>query len=84
MDIAGKTGTAENPHGRDHGWFVAYGPFGNPNIVVAVIVEQGGYGSQSAVPIGKKIIEAAFGIADPSAVTKEESKAEEMKRNGGH
>ena len=46
VDIAGKTGTAENPHGRDHGWFVAYGPFGNPNIVVAVIVEQGGFGSQ--------------------------------------
>lgn len=54
VDIAGKTGTAENPHGRDHGWFVAYGPFDNPNIVVAVIVEQGGYGSQSAVSIGKK------------------------------
>ncbi len=84
VDIAGKTGTAENPHGRDHGWFVAYGPFDNPNIVVAVIVEQGGYGSQSAVPIGKKIIEAAFGIADPSTVAKEESKVEAMKKTGGH
>ena len=65
VDIAGKTGTAENPHGKDHGWFVAYGPFNNPNIVVAVIVENGGYGSQSAVPIGKKIIEAAFGLDQP-------------------
>ena len=45
VDIAGKTGTAENSQGRDHGWFVAYGPFDNPNIVVAVIVEQGGFGS---------------------------------------
>ncbi|WP_033169902.1 penicillin-binding protein 2 [Selenomonas sp. ND2010] len=62
IDIAGKTGTAENSHGRDHGWFVAYGPFDNPNIVVAVIVEQGGFGAQSAVPIGRKILEAAFGI----------------------
>ena len=62
IDIAGKTGTAENSLGRDHGWFVAYGPFDNPNIVVAVIVENGGYGSQSAVPIGRKILEAAFGI----------------------
>ena len=62
IDIAGKTGTAENPHGRDHGWFVAYGPYKNPNIVIAVIVEQGGFGSQSAVPIGRKILEAAFGI----------------------
>lgn len=62
VDIAGKTGTAENSQGRDHGWFVAYGPFDNPNIVVAVIVENGGYGSQSAVPIGCKILEAAFGL----------------------
>ena len=65
IDIAGKTGTAENPHGRDHGWFVAYGPFDNPSIVVAVIVENGGYGSQSSVPIGKKIFEAAFGLDQP-------------------
>ena len=60
IDIAGKTGTAENSQGRDHGWFVAYGPYANPNIVVAVIVEQGGFGSMSAVPIGRKIMEAAF------------------------
>lgn len=62
VDIAGKTGTAENSQGRDHGWFVAYAPFDNPNVVVAVIVENGGYGSQSAVPIGRKILEAAFGL----------------------
>lgn len=66
VDIAGKTGTAENSQGRDHGWFVAYGPFDNPNIVVAVIVENGGYGSQSAVPIGRKILEAAFGFNQDS------------------
>ena len=75
VDIAGKTGTAENPHGRDHGWFVAYGPFGNPNIVVAVIVEQGGFGSQSAVPIGKKILEAAFDIPDPEDIAVQEAAA---------
>ena len=62
IDIAGKTGTAENPHGRDHGWFVAYGPYDYPTVVVAVIVEQGGYGATSAVPIGRKILEAAFGV----------------------
>ena len=60
IDIAGKTGTAENSQGRDHGWFVAYGPYVNPNIVIAVIVEQGGFGSMSAVPIGRRILEAAF------------------------
>lgn len=66
IDIAGKTGTAENSHGRDHGWFVAYGPFNYPTVVVAVIVEQGGYGAQSAVPIGRKILEAAFGLTQPA------------------
>lgn len=62
INIAGKTGTAENSHGADHGWFVAYGPFEDPSIVVAVIVENGGYGAQSAVPIGKAILEAAFNL----------------------
>ncbi|MBR4641807.1 MAG: penicillin-binding protein 2 [Selenomonadaceae bacterium] len=61
-DIAGKTGTAENSQGTDHGWFVGYGPFDNPAISVAVIVEQGGYGASSAVPIGRQIMEAAFNL----------------------
>lgn len=60
VPLAAKTGTAENSQGRDHGWCVVYGPFDKPNIVVAVIVEQGGYGAQSAVPIAHKIIEAWF------------------------
>lgn len=64
--IAGKTGTAENPHGQDHGWFVAYGPFEDPRIAVAVIVEQGGYGASSAAPIAKKILEAAFNLNQPT------------------
>ena len=65
VPIAGKTGTAENSHGREHGWFVAYGPFDNPNIAVAVIVENAGYGATSAVPIGYKILSAAFGLDKP-------------------
>lgn len=65
MNIAGKTGTAENPHGRDHGWFVAYGPFENPNVVVAIVVEQGGFGASSAVPIGREILSAIFTPPQP-------------------
>ena len=61
-EIAGKTGTAENSQGPDHGWFVGYAPFDNPTISVAVIVENGGFGASSAVPIGRKILEAAFAI----------------------
>jgi penicillin-binding protein 2 len=60
VSIAGKTGTAENSHGDDHAWFVAYGPYEDPDIVVAVIVAQGGYGAVSAVPIAKAILQAAF------------------------
>ena len=67
ISIAGKTGTAENSQGSDHGWFVAYGPYEDPRVAVAVIVEQGGYGSSSAVPIAKKILEAAFNINQPSS-----------------
>ncbi len=60
--IAGKTGTAENSHGQDHGWFVGYGPYEDPRIAVAIVVEQGGFGASSAVPIAKRIMEAAFNI----------------------
>ena len=66
-DIAGKTGTAENSQGRDHGWFVGYAPFDNPQISVAVIVEQGGFGATSAVPIGRMIMEAYFKIYEQRA-----------------
>ena len=41
---------------------VGYGPFNNPAISVAVIVEQGGFGASSAVPIGRQIMEAAFNL----------------------
>ena len=58
--IAGKTGTAENSHGRDHGLFVAYGPVENPELVVVCIVEQGGYGSSAAGPIVYKAFEEYF------------------------
>ena len=61
-EIAGKTGTAENSQGADHGWFVGYAPYDNPTVSVAVIVENGGYGATSAVPIGRQILEAAFAI----------------------
>ena len=76
IDIAGKTGTAENSQGCDHGWFVAYGPYDNPNIVVAVIVEQGGFGSQSAVPIGREILEAAFHVGRYAPGAQQDAKEE--------
>lgn len=68
--MAAKTGTAENPHGRDHGLFVAYGPTEAPELVVAAIVEQGGFGSTAAGPIVYKVFEEWFreeGLIPPQA-----------------
>lgn len=57
IEVAGKTGTAQNPHGQDHGWFISFAPFDNPQIAVAVMIENGGYGSISAAPVASLIIE---------------------------
>ncbi len=56
ISISGKTGTAQNPHGKDHAIFIAYAPSVNPQIAVVVIVENVGYGSTFAAPIAQKII----------------------------
>ncbi len=56
--IAGKTGTAQNPHGKDHALFIGFAPFDNPQIAVAVVVENVGFGATYAAPIAKKMIEA--------------------------
>ncbi len=55
--VAGKTGTAQNPTGQDHGWFTAFAPVEDPQIVVAVLMENGGFGSVSAGPVGSLLIE---------------------------
>lgn len=51
VSVAGKTGTAQNPHGDDHAWFVGYSPAEDPRYVVCAIVEEGGGGSRVAGPI---------------------------------
>ncbi|HCJ67006.1 MAG TPA: penicillin-binding protein 2 [Elusimicrobia bacterium] len=56
LEIAGKTGTAENPHGEDHAWFVGYAPIENPRIAFAIFVEHGGRGGVSAAPIARRLI----------------------------
>jgi len=57
--IAGKTGTAENPFGDSHSWFIGLAPAHRPALAVAVLVEQGGYGSQTAAPIARDLFAAA-------------------------
>ncbi|MBI5744826.1 MAG: penicillin-binding protein 2 [Elusimicrobia bacterium] len=61
-DIYGKTGTAQNPQGKDHAWFVAYATVnGEPSkIAVAVLVEHGEHGASAAAPIARDVMEAAL------------------------
>jgi penicillin-binding protein 2 len=57
IQVAGKTGTAQNPHGPDHAWFVGFAPFDHPRIAIAVLVENAGYGGAFAAPIAGKCME---------------------------
>ena len=59
--VAGKTGSAEyNESGASHSWFVGYSNVDNPDIVVSVIVEDGGTGSEAAVPIAADVFDAYY------------------------
>lgn len=55
--VAGKTGTAQNPHGRDHSAFMGFAPYDDPEIAVCVYVENAGFGATYGVPIGSLVIE---------------------------
>jgi len=60
IDVAGKTGSAENPAGATHAWFVASAPAQLPEVAVCVIVEHGGQGGKAAAPIAKELIRLAL------------------------
>jgi penicillin-binding protein 2 len=57
LDICGKTGTAQNPHGDDHSVFICFAPRENPKIAVAAYVENGGFGATWAAPIASLLTE---------------------------
>ncbi len=57
LDICGKTGTAQNPHGDDHSIFIAFAPKNSPRIAIAVYIENGGFGATIAAPIASLMIE---------------------------
>ena len=58
--VAGKTGTATNPHGAAHSWFVAFAPAASPRVAVAIVVENAGYGAAIAAPIAREILRVAL------------------------
>lgn len=58
--VAGKTGTAENSQGESHAWFIGFAPADNPQIAIAVIVENAGFGGSVAAPIARQVLRAAL------------------------
>jgi len=60
IDVCGKTGTAQNPHGEDHAWFIGFAPRHDPRIALAVVVENGGSGGAVAAPIAGRIFRWFF------------------------
>jgi penicillin-binding protein 2 len=57
IEVAGKTGTAQNPHGKDHSAFMGFAPYVNPKIAVCAYVENAGFGAAFGVPIGSLVME---------------------------
>ncbi|MDH6358275.1 penicillin-binding protein 2 [Parabacteroides sp. PF5-9] len=57
IQVCGKTGTAENPQGKDHSIFMGFAPYDNPKVAIVVFVENAGFGATYAVPIGKLMME---------------------------
>lgn len=74
IDVAGKTGTAQNPHGESHAWFIGFAPFENPVIALSILVENGGGGGAVAAPLANYILEKYFYKQIlPRAVPKQDS-----------
>ncbi len=60
ISVCGKTGTAQNPHGQDHAWFICYAPKENPKIAMCVMVENAGFGGVISAPIAQKMLMKFF------------------------
>ncbi len=60
IDVAGKTGTAENPHGEDHAWFVCFAPAEDPVVAFVVILEHAGHGGAEAAPVAARWLTSYF------------------------
>ena len=70
--VAGKTGTAQNP-GFDHALFLAYAPADDPQVAVAVVLENRGHGGSVAAPVAQRILSAYFGVDDSLVVRVQET-----------
>ncbi len=62
LAVAGKTGTAQNPQGETHAWFIGFAPYEDPEICITVFLENGGEGGEAAAPIARAMLEKYFSI----------------------
>jgi len=60
LAVAGKTGTAQNPQGETHAWFIGFAPYENPEVCITVFLENGGEGGEAAAPIARAMMEKYF------------------------
>jgi len=64
LAVAGKTGTAQNPQGETHAWFIGFAPYENPEVCITVFLENGGEGGEAAAPIARAMLEKYFNIQE--------------------
>ena len=79
IEVCGKTGTAQNPRGRDHSAFIGFAPYHNPKIAVCVYVENAGFGATYGVPIGSLVIEKY--LTDTISVERQGMEIQMLKSN---
>lgn len=75
LSVCGKTGTAQNPHGKDHSVFMGFAPMDNPKIAICVFVENAGFGATFGVPIGAMMIERYLNGDSPGLQSRAHSMA---------
>lgn len=76
IGVAGKTGTAQNPHGKDHALFVCYAPTDHPQIVLAMVIENIGHGGTYAAPIAGQVLRELYAPPDTTRHTPLERRPE--------
>lgn len=74
VQVAGKTGTAQNPHGPTHAWFIAFAPAAGPTVAVAVLLENAGAGGEAAAPAARQVLLAALAAQTHALRTGQEAR----------
>lgn len=69
VPVAGKTGTAQNSHGEDHAWFLCFAPADDPEVAMAVIIENAGHGGSEAAPVAGAWLDAYFGQSEDTVMS---------------